>query len=49
MRLGWTVIPDEVEYQDGRKLKDDYSRMYINFSNLKMIAQNNLSSEIIND
>lgn len=31
MRLGWTVIPDEVEYQDGRKLKDDFSRMYAIF------------------
>lgn len=28
MRLGWTVIPDELEYGCGRKLRDDYARVW---------------------
>lgn len=40
VRLGWTIVPDELEFSDGTKVKDDYSRiMSTGFNGASNIVQ----------
>ena len=40
VRLGWTVVPDELEYADGSKVRDDFNRvMTTGFNGASNIVQ----------